>query len=180
MHRSNSCDVWLLAWECGQDTDWHEHGGASGRCVVAEGCLAEQYRGPGGRRIAPRRLLAGEAVAFGPANVNSVAHAGGGPATSIHAYSPPLVAMTYYTATDYGLIARETVAVDGPEGARGRGGPGAALAQASASAARLTPDSLSADAPSIDQLLADARGGLARLRPEAAFARAVFGGPRSG
>src|SRR5258708_30657146 len=30
LHRSNSCDVWLLAWERGQDTDWHDHGGPSG------------------------------------------------------------------------------------------------------------------------------------------------------
>jgi rhodanese-related sulfurtransferase len=80
------------------------------------------------------------------------------------------MAMTYYSATDYGLMARETVAVDGPEGARGRGGAGTALAAASASAARLTSDSLPADAPSIDELLAEARSGLARLRPEAAFA----------
>jgi rhodanese-related sulfurtransferase len=170
LHRSNSCDVWLLAWERGQDTDWHDHGGSSGSFAAAEGCLAEQYRGPGGRRIARRWLLAGEAVAFGPAHVHDVAHGGGGSATSIHAYSPPLMAMTYYTATDYGLIARETVAVDGPEGARGRGGAGTALAAASASAAGLTSDSLPADAPSIDELLTEARSGLARLRPEAAFA----------
>lgn len=170
LHRSNSCDVWLLAWERGQDTDWHDHGGSSGSFAAAEGCLVEQYRGAGGRRIARRRLLAGEAVAFGPAHVHDVAHGGGGSATSIHAYSPPLMAMTYYSATEYGLIARETVAVDGPEGARGRGGAGTALAAASASAAGLTSDSLPADAPSIDELLAEARGGLARLRPEAALA----------
>ena len=65
---------------------------------------------------------------------------------------------------------RETVAVDGPEGARGRGSAGTALAAASASAARLTSDALPADAPSIDELLAEARSGLARIRPEAAFA----------
>ena len=170
LHRSNSCDVWLLAWERGQDTDWHDHGGSSGSFAVAEGRLVEQYRSPNGRRIAHRSLLGGEAVAFGPAHVHDVAHGGGGPATSIHAYSPPLMAMTYYTATDYGLIARETAAVDGPEGARGRGGAGTALATASASAARLTSDALPTDAPSIDELLAEARGGLAPLRPEAAFA----------
>jgi rhodanese-related sulfurtransferase len=170
LHRSNSCDVWLLAWERGQDTDWHDHGGSSGSFAVAEGCLVEQYRAPGGRRIARRRLPACEAVAFGPAHVHDVAHGGGGPARSIHAYSPPLMAMTYYGATEYGLIARETVAVDGPEGARGRGGAGTALAAASASAAGLTPDALPAGAPGIDELLAEARSGLARLRPEAAFA----------
>jgi rhodanese-related sulfurtransferase len=170
LHRSNSCDVWLLAWERGQDTDWHDHGGSSGSFAVAEGCLVEQYRAPGGRRIARRPVRAAEAVAFGPAHVHNVAHGGGGPATSIHAYSPPLMAMTYYSATSYGLIARETVAVDGPEGARGRGGAGTALAAALASAATLTPDALPTDAPSIDELLAEARSGLTRLRPEAAFA----------
>ena len=170
LHRSNSCDVWLLAWERGQDTDWHDHGGSSGSFAVAEGCLTEQYRAPSGRRMVRRRLQAQEAVAFGPAHVHDVAHGEGGSATSIHAYSPPLVAMTYYSFTDYGLMARETVAVDGPEGARGRGGPDTALAAASASAARLNSDHLPADAPSIDDLLAEARGGLTRLRPEAAFA----------
>src|SRR5499425_1320264 len=175
LHRSNACDVWLLAWERGQDTDWHDHGGSSGSFAVAEGCLVEQYRAPGGRRMARRRLTASEAVAFGPAHVHDVAHGGGGPATSIHAYSPPLMAMTYYSATDYGLIARETVAVDGPEGARGRGGPGTALAAASASAASLTPDALPDDGPSIDELLAEARSGLTRLRPEAAFAALTDG-----
>src|SRR5260370_17805817 len=80
LHRSNSCDVWLLAWERGQDTDWHDHGGSSGSFAVAEGCLVEQYRAPGGRRIARRRLVASEAVAFGPAHVHDVAHGGGGAA----------------------------------------------------------------------------------------------------
>ena len=123
LHRSNSCDVWLLAWECGQDTDWHDHGGSSGSFAVAEGRLAEQYRAPSGRRIVRRRLQAREAVAFGPAHVHDVAHGEGGSAISIHAYSPPLVAMTYYSFTDYGLIARETVAVDGPEAPGAAAGP---------------------------------------------------------
>jgi rhodanese-related sulfurtransferase len=176
LHRSNSCDVWLLAWERGQDTDWHDHGGSSGSFAVAEGRLAEQYRVASGRRIARRQVLTGDAVAFGPAHVHDVAHDSGGSATSIHAYSPPLVAMTYYTATHYGLIARETVAIDGPEGARGRGGADTALADASAaSAAELTSDALPPD-HSIDELLAEARGGLTRLRPEAAFAGLSDGG----
>lgn len=175
LHRSNSCDVWLLAWETGQDTDWHDHGGSSGSFAVADGCLIEQYRVPSGRRMARRRLLTHEAVAFGPSHVHDVAHGDGGSATSIHAYSPPLVAMTYYTATDYGLIARETVAVDGPEGARGRGGADTALADASASAAEYTPEALPPDSPSIDELLAETRSGMTRLRAEAAFAALTDG-----
>jgi len=175
LHRSNACDVWLLAWERGQDTDWHDHGGSSGSFAVAEGSLMEQYRVPSGRRLGRRRLLAREALAFGPGHVHDVAHGGEGSATSIHAYSPPLSAMTYYTRTDYGLIARETVAIDGPEGARGRGGADTALADASASAAELTSDALPAHAPGIDELLAEARSGLARLRPETAFAALTDG-----
>jgi len=175
LHRSNSCDVWLLAWEQGQDTDWHDHGGSSGSFAVAEGSLLEQYRVPSGRRLSSRRLDAGQAVAFGPAHVHDVAHGGAGSAISIHAYSPPLLAMTYYTSTDYGLIARETVAIDGPEGSRGRGGADTALAKATASAARLTSDALPAGAPGIDELLTEARGGVRRLRPEAAFAALTDG-----
>jgi rhodanese-related sulfurtransferase/predicted metal-dependent enzyme (double-stranded beta helix superfamily) len=175
LHRSNACDVWLLAWEGGQDTDWHDHGGSSGSFAVAEGSLVEQYRVPSGRRLGRRRLPTGEAVAFGPGHVHDVAHGGDGSATSIHAYSPPLSAMTYYTRTDYGLIAIQTVSIDGPEGARGRGGADTALADASASAAEFTSDALPADAPGIDELLAEARSGLARLRPEAAFAALTDG-----
>jgi rhodanese-related sulfurtransferase len=174
LHRSNSCDVWLLAWERGQDTDWHDHGGSSGSFAVADGSLLEQYRAPAGR-LSHRRLGPGHAVAFGPGHVHDVAHGGRGSATSIHAYSPPLTAMTYYTSTDYGLIARQTVAIDGPEGARGRGGADTALAKASASAARLTSDALPDGAPGIDELLAEARSGLRRLRPEAALAALTDG-----
>jgi rhodanese-related sulfurtransferase/quercetin dioxygenase-like cupin family protein len=175
LHRSASCDVWLLAWERGQDTDWHDHGGSSGSFAVAEGTLTEQYRVPSGRRLARRSLPAGQAVTFGPGHVHDVAHSGHGSATSIHAYSPPLMAMTYYQPTRYGLIATQTVPIDGPEGGRGRGGAGTALEDANASAAELTPDNLPAGAPSIDELLDEARSGLRRLRPEAAFAAVTDG-----
>jgi rhodanese-related sulfurtransferase/predicted metal-dependent enzyme (double-stranded beta helix superfamily) len=175
LHRSNSCDVWLLAWARGQDTDWHDHGGSSGSFAVAEGSLLEYYRAPSGRRVSRKHLATGQAVAFGPGHVHDVAHGGEGSATSIHAYSPPLSAMTYYTSTDYGLLARETVPIDGPEGGRGRGGADTALARASASASRLSSDELPVGAPSIDELLAEARSGLRRLRPEAAFAALTDG-----
>jgi rhodanese-related sulfurtransferase len=86
--------------------------------------------------------------------------------------------MTYYTATGYGLIARETVSIDGPEGARGRGGADTALANATASAAELTSEALPVGAPGIDELLTEARSGLRRLRPEAALAAITDGAPR--
>lgn len=175
LHRSDSCDVWLLAWEQGQDTDWHDHGGSSGSFAVAEGSLLEQYRAPSGRGLTSRRLLVGQAVAFGPGHVHDVAHGGAGSSISIHAYSPPLMMMTYYQQTPYGLIARETVAIEGPEGARGRGGPDTALADATASVAELSTAVLPAGAPSIDDLITEARGGLERLPPETALAALTDG-----
>ncbi len=176
LHRSDACDVWLLAWERGQDTDWHDHGGSSGSFAVTEGSLLEQYRAPSGRRLSRRMLSTGHAVAFGPGHVHDVAHGGAGSSISIHAYSPPLMTMTYYRQTAYGLIARETVVViEGPEGARGRGGPDTALADATASAAELTTDVLPAGAPGVDELIAEARGSLERLRPETALAALTDG-----
>jgi Cysteine dioxygenase type I len=55
LHRSDACDVWLLAWEHGQDTDWHDHGGSSGSFAVAEGSLTQQYRVPERAQARPPR-----------------------------------------------------------------------------------------------------------------------------
>ena len=62
------------------------------------------------------------------------------------------------------------MAIDGPEGSRGQGGADTALAAASASAAQLTSQAWPDGSPGIDELLSEARSGLARLRPEAALA----------
>ena len=124
LHRSDACDVWLLAWERGQDTDWHDHGGSSGSFAVAEGSLLEQYRAPSGRKLSRRLLPAGGAVAFGPGHVHDVAHGGEGSSISIHAYSPPLMMMTYYQQTPYGLIAQGNGRDRGPGGRPGPRRPG--------------------------------------------------------
>ncbi len=170
LHRSPQLDVWLLAWTPSQDTDWHDHGGSSGSFAVAQGLLEERYR-RGSSRTARRVLSAGEVAAFGPAHVHNVSHDGSQPATSIHAYSPPLAAMTYYDLTPRGLFARLTVAVEGPEGMRGRG---TAL---DSGATKSYADQLAGALPGcgIDELLAEARSGLVRLRPEAALAALTDG-----
>jgi rhodanese-related sulfurtransferase/predicted metal-dependent enzyme (double-stranded beta helix superfamily) len=174
LHQSPSCDVWLLAWERGQDTDWHDHGGSSGALAVAEGTLVEQYRAANGR-LSRRRIDRGQAVAFGPGHVHDVGHADDASATSIHSYSPPLAAMTYYTSTASGLLASKTLAVNGPEGVRGRGdasAPGAGQARAVARRGSVSPPHA---APGVDELLTLARSGLRRLRPDAARAALASG-----
>jgi rhodanese-related sulfurtransferase len=76
--------------------------------------------------------------------------------------------MTYYDLTARGLFARTTVAVDGPEGSLGMG-RGASLSSATQLSDALPPGR------GIDELLAEARSGLTRLRPEAALAALTDG-----
>ncbi|MGA2529494.1 MAG: rhodanese-like domain-containing protein [Acidimicrobiales bacterium] len=118
VHRSQTCDLWLLGWMPGQDTDWHDHGGSSGSLCVAEGVLTENFRTSGGHRVRSRQLRATERAIFGPAHVHNVTQCGEAPAVSVHAYSPPLAAMTYYELGPTGLVASETVEVFSPEGPR--------------------------------------------------------------
>ena len=160
-------DVWLLAWQPNHATDWHDHGGSAGSFAVASGTLREQFRRLGTRRLSRRELEAGAYASFGPAHVHDVRHHGDGPAFSIHAYSPPLVAMTYYDLGPFGLMARETVGVDSPEGER------------TVSPTRPGPKvsrRLGRPAPwSVGDLLDEARDTLDRVSPEAAFAEIAAG-----
>jgi len=156
VHRSQTCDVWLLAWLPGQDTDWHDHGGSSGSFCVADGALLEHLRTMGGHRVRTRQLNASEHASFGPAHVHNVSHFGDTPAVSVHAYSPPLVSMTYYELTSAGLVANETVEVTSPEGPRRELRRQRYL-------------------QGVDDLLADARLEIERLSPRSAY-RAVSAG----
>lgn len=115
LERTDDYEVWLLGWNHVQATDFHDHGGSSGAVVVAAGALVERRPVAQGRRAAQRMLRRGETVSFGPEAVHDVTNAGLGPSLSVHAYSPPLESMTYYDLVDGAAVAREVVAVDGPE-----------------------------------------------------------------
>lgn len=83
-------EVWLLTWTPGQATRPHDHGGAAGSYTVLDGVLTETWRdgpGPTHRAVRPHRTGA----AFGPDRVHVVANQGSRNATSVHAYSPPLL-----------------------------------------------------------------------------------------
>jgi predicted metal-dependent enzyme (double-stranded beta helix superfamily) len=96
-------EVWLLSWLPGQDTGFHDHGGASGAFAVARGTLRERTV-PTLRRPRDRMLPEGSARSFGPEHVHDVSNVSGGPAVSVHAYSPPLTAMRSYQLTESGLV----------------------------------------------------------------------------
>jgi hypothetical protein len=85
-------EVWLIGWAPGQGTRPHDHGGASGAFTVLAGQLSETYRDG----AAPlRRAVLGppQGSAFGPDRLHLVTNAGSVNATSVHAYSPPLLPM---------------------------------------------------------------------------------------
>jgi len=90
-------EIWLLGWTAEQEVELHDHGGSAGAFAVAAGELSETYTEHGDRR--PLRTAfcpAGIARAFGPTRIHHVTNRGSEPATSVHVYSPPLTAMSFY------------------------------------------------------------------------------------
>jgi hypothetical protein len=83
-------EVWLLGWTPGQQVPAHDHGGAAGAFTVVDGALVEDQLDPGSWAPARRAsFVAGSRTAFGSDHAHVLGNHGTGPATSVHAYSPP-------------------------------------------------------------------------------------------
>jgi Cysteine dioxygenase type I len=130
IHGDYELDVWLISWVPGHPTELHDHGGSLGALTVLSGSLNEfRWDGRGLRR---RRLDAGDQAGFPLGWVHDVVwaprpvpeRAGAGtapvqPTLSVHAYSPPLTAMSYYEVTDRNRLRRQrTELTDQPEGSQ--------------------------------------------------------------
>jgi predicted metal-dependent enzyme (double-stranded beta helix superfamily) len=105
LHRDDHVEVWLLCWTDGQGTDVHDHDGSEGAFYICEGTLIEDRydavtplsAGALLRHRVRSRFQAGDGVSLDASCIHAVRHeAGEPPATSIHAYSPPLGTMGYY------------------------------------------------------------------------------------
>jgi hypothetical protein len=134
IHGDEELDVWLISWVPGQPTELHDHGGSLGALTVISGSLNE-FRWDG-RALRRRRLDAGDQAGFplgwvhdvvwaprpvaAPAALPAGPSATAGPVQptlSVHAYSPPLTAMSYYQITDRKTLRRaRTELTDQPEG----------------------------------------------------------------
>lgn len=97
-------DVWLISWATEQNAELHDHAGSFGALTVVSGALTETRWTAGGLR--GRKLRAGRSVGFGLGHVHDVANPSPTPAVSVHAYSPPLTAMSYYAPDADGAIPR--------------------------------------------------------------------------
>ncbi|WP_306356921.1 MULTISPECIES: cysteine dioxygenase [unclassified Nocardia] len=117
-------DVWLISWVAEKSTRLHDHAGSLGALTVLSGALAEfRWNGSDLRR---RILTAGDQASFPLGWVHDVVRADDAeagdvgplnPTLSVHTYSPPLSAMSYYDVTGHGTLKRtHTVLTDQPEG----------------------------------------------------------------
>jgi len=128
IHGDDELDVWLISWVPGHPTELHDHGGSLGALTVVSGSLNEfRWDGRGLRR---RRLDAGDQAGFPLGWVHDVVWAPRPvpdrataavvpvqPTLSVHAYSPPLTAMSYYEVTERNRLRRHrTELTDQPEG----------------------------------------------------------------
>jgi Cysteine dioxygenase type I len=96
-------EVWLLSWLPGQNTGLHDHGRAAGAFAVARGRVTERTVAGSGR-VRRRTYAAGRVRSFGSRHVHDVVNDFGGPAVTVHVYSPPLTAMRRYELTTSGLV----------------------------------------------------------------------------
>ena len=128
IHGDDELDVWLISWVPGRATELHDPGGSLGALTVLSGSLNEfRWDGRGLRR---RRLDAGDQAGFPLGWVHDVVWAPRPvpdrataavvpvqPTLSVHAYSPPLTAMSYYEVTERNRLRRQrTELTDQPEG----------------------------------------------------------------
>lgn len=125
LHGDDELDVWLISWVPDRSTELHDHGGSLGALTVVSGALREtRWDGQVFRR---RRLTAGDQAAFPLGWVHDVVRAPDrhtaapiasvAPTLSVHAYSPPLTAMSYYEVTHRKTLRRKrTELTDEPEG----------------------------------------------------------------
>ena len=108
LHRDDHLGIWLICWMKDHDTGFHDHDISSGALAVAEGRVREERLGL--RGIASNVLLRpGGSLSFGASDIHRVTHGGGGPAVTIHAYSPPLWRMGAYEIQESGQLLRHSV-----------------------------------------------------------------------
>ena len=113
----DATDVWLIGWATGQSTELHDHGDSLGAMTVVSGVLAERRWAPHRGGILVRPLRAGRSQGFRLGHVHDVVNRSSVPAVSVHAYSPPLMVMSYYEVDPVGAVLRRVRTI--PDGLPG-------------------------------------------------------------
>jgi mannose-6-phosphate isomerase-like protein (cupin superfamily) len=104
-------NAWVICWTEDQDTGFHDHDESSAAIAVISGQVREDRLRlgdqPRSRVLGPNSIFTVPAVA-----IHRVLHAGGPPAVTIHAYSPPLVRTGAYRIGPDGVLERELLTTD--------------------------------------------------------------------
>ena len=105
---TESYDVWLIGWPPGTRVEPHDHGASAGAFTVIKGTLTEYRWSPQPQHSAVRT---GEVVTIEARVVHDVVadRPEDGPAISVHAYSPPLREMGFFSDDGTRLLARAAV-----------------------------------------------------------------------
>jgi quercetin dioxygenase-like cupin family protein len=104
-------NAWLICWSEDQDTGFHDHDQSAAAIAVVSGQVCEQ-RLRIGRAPSTRTFQSGSVFWVPPEAIHRVRHAGGLPAVTIHAYSPPLVRTGAYRIGAQGELARQPLSVE--------------------------------------------------------------------
>ena len=92
LYKTPHLEITLFGWAAGQDTVFHDHGGASGAAFVCSGMLIEDTVEAVDGHVVRQRThtrRAESAFSFGPDYIHRVRHdPAHGVALSIHAYTP--------------------------------------------------------------------------------------------
>jgi len=115
IHGDDELDIWLISWVPERSTELHDHGGSLGALTLLSGSL-DEFRWDGAL-LRRRQLSAGDQAGFPLGWVHDVVWAPtdtpAAPTMSVHAYSPPLTAMSYYEVSEHNrLRRRRTVLTD--------------------------------------------------------------------
>lgn len=108
LYKTAQLEIALFGWAAGQDTVFHDHGGASGAAFICTGVLIEDTVEAVDRQVLQEHTYtrrAGSAFSFGPDYIHRVRHdPSHGVAISVHAYTPAVSEPTDYDVQPDGSL----------------------------------------------------------------------------
>jgi quercetin dioxygenase-like cupin family protein len=104
LHRDDDVEIYLVCWMPNHDTGFHDHDDSAAAITVLDGQITEERLALTG--AVNRTLTAGDTVTIAREAIHRVKHAGEVPATTLHAYSPPLRRVGTYEVADDGALLR--------------------------------------------------------------------------
>ena len=112
LHRDDDVEIYLIAWMPGHDTGFHDHDHSAAAIAVLEGEIAEERLALTG--AVERTVGEGEIVTIAREAIHRVRHSGTRPATTLHAYSPPLQRIGTYEFAGDGALLRHPRSAETP------------------------------------------------------------------